>query len=743
MALPARLVCSRAGGVPLVGGSAGAPRIGQPPFLDWIESARVTTLPTSLVETLRGTSHWVAFSAGADGPFWRGGWLLVTSPVVVLDTLLIAALGVFGLARRDLPERRWLVFSVLVGLVAVTFGHVGPLAAPWAGWAQDLLDGPLAPFRNVHKFDPLLRLPLALASAHALTLLTRAVRRVDAPALPRSRGRWRPWSSWARRVHFSRESWRLAVPSRRYPGYWTDTAEWLEARGDGAAIVVPGSSFGTFYWGDPRDEPLQPLAASPWAVRDAVPLAPAGTIRLLDEVDRRLARGQGGEGLTAILRRAGMRYVVVRNDLDYARADVARPVLVHQALASSPGVRRLAGFGGVVGGGSRPGLRVDAGLDLPYRSVEVFEVADAAPRVSAATLASGVVAGGGPETLGDLADAGVGPVGPVIFAGDLTETLSDIVPSTSIRTDGYRRREVDFGRVNDNSSATMSEDDPLRLDNPARDYLPYPDAFSTVSLPLGGRVSASSSLSDAGTPGGTRPERQPFAAMDGDLTTTWELPRSRVVRSGSGCRSTLRDADPRPERAAGAAQGRVRLLPGRPHGHVGQRERRRQGDGPDAPVVLPVPGATTEALRVTVKEMSDGRQGLAFVVAELSLAGLRPQRPLLVPAGEEAADVVVLTADRGRDACVDVGRRALCAETLERAGEEDSGLDRILEGSAGRWTVDGLVRPRPGPRLDALLEPTSPRNPCQRKQQRRVGPEGAIPAGRGRRRRDRMDGSLR
>ncbi|HYO17754.1 MAG TPA: alpha-(1-_3)-arabinofuranosyltransferase family protein, partial [Dermatophilaceae bacterium] len=370
-----------------------------PPFLDWIESARVTTLPTSLVETLRGTSHWVAFSAGTDGPFWRGGWLLVTSPVVVLDTLLIASLGIFGLARRDLPERRWLVLSVLVGLVAVTFGHVGPLAAPWAGWAQDLLDGPLAPFRNVHKFDPLLRLPLVLASAHALTLLTRAVRRVDAPALPALAG------SLAALVLFGAASPLLTgvlAPRGAFssvPGYWRETAEWLEARGDGSAIVVPGASFGTFYWGDPRDEPLQPLAASAWTVRDAVPLAPAGTIRLLGEIDRRLARGQGGEGLSTILRRAGLRYVVVRNDLDYARADVARPVLVHQALASSPGVRRLAGFGGVVGGGSRPGLRVDAGLDLPYRAVEVFEVAGAASRVSAATLPSGVVAGGGPETL--------------------------------------------------------------------------------------------------------------------------------------------------------------------------------------------------------------------------------------------------------------------------------------------------------------------------------------------------------
>ncbi len=266
---------------------------------------------------------------------------------------------------------------------------------------------------------------------------------------------------------------------------------------------------------------------------------------------------------------------------------------------------------------------------------------------------------------------------------------------------------MDFGRVNDNSSATMSENDSLRLDNPARDYLPYSDAFSTVAWPVGGRVSASSSLSDAGTPGGTRPERRPGAAMDGDPTTTW----SSSERGGAVGQWLQVDAET-PVRARSARL----LLRKDAFGSFPAVLTVTSDSGsvdvevtdPDAPVVLPVPGATTELLRVAVKEMSDGRQGLAFVVAELSFAGLEPQRPLLVPEGEKPADVVVLTADRGRDACVDVGRRALCAEILERAGEEDSGLDRIVEGSTGRWTVDGLVRPRPGPSLDALLEPRVP-----------------------------------
>ena len=50
------------------------------------------------------------------------------------------------------------------------------------------------------------------------------------------------------------------------------------------------SSFGTYSWGTPEDEPLQPLARSRWAVRNAVPLAPPGNIRMLDSVEEIDAR---------------------------------------------------------------------------------------------------------------------------------------------------------------------------------------------------------------------------------------------------------------------------------------------------------------------------------------------------------------------------------------------------------------------------------------------------------------------
>ena len=119
---------------------------------------------------------------------------------------------------------------------------------------------------------------------------------------------------------------------------------------------------------------------SRWAVRNAVPLTPAGNIRMLDAVEQRLAQGEPSPGLATYLRRAGVGYLVVRNDL--ARSpDVPDPVLVHQVVDRSPGLRRVATFGPAIGGeahfkgkdGSR--IVVNGGWQDRHPAIEIYEVA--------------------------------------------------------------------------------------------------------------------------------------------------------------------------------------------------------------------------------------------------------------------------------------------------------------------------------------------------------------------------------
>lgn len=331
-----------------------------PPFLDFIESASVTTFPTTLVDALRGTSNWVPYIE----PGSRAGRDLLTTSYLALNSGVVLVLGLAGLMLRGHPHRRFLGLGLLVGLLMVTAGHLGAVQGWFAPALQVQLDGVLSPLRNVHKFDPVVRLPLVVGLALSLDALVRAGRR-EATRAPDERTRrlvrLNTATALAVTVAVVAGAAAPALAGRiapagavlEVPAYWSETAAWLDEReaetGDATALLAPGSPFGRYLWGDPDDEPLQWLADSRWAVRNVVPLVPPGGIRLLDGIEARLAQGHGSPGLAAALRRAGLRYVVVRGDL--ARADdTPDPVLVRQALRESPGVAQVAGFGPLLGG---------------------------------------------------------------------------------------------------------------------------------------------------------------------------------------------------------------------------------------------------------------------------------------------------------------------------------------------------------------------------------------------------------
>ncbi|MDT5315173.1 MAG: arabinofuranan 3-O-arabinosyltransferase, partial [Mycobacterium sp.] len=324
-----------------------------PPFLDFIESSGVTTQWLSLVEVLRGTYSWTPFVA----PNATAGASLVTGSVAVLATTLVAAAGLAGLALRSMPARGRLIAILLVGIGLLAVGYSGGLGSPFAHYVQAFLDADGTPLRNLHKLEPLIRLPLVLGIAHLLS-------RVPLPGSA-------PRRQWLQALAHPERDKRVAVgvvvlvalmaatslawtarltPPGTFtaiPQYWHDTADWLEEHDQpaGRVLVVPGAPFATQVWGNSHDEPLQVLGSSPWGVRDSIPLTPPDTIRALDSVQRLFAAGRPSAGLADTLVRQGISYLVVRNDLDPESSRSARPLLVHRVVDGSPGLRKVAQFG--------------------------------------------------------------------------------------------------------------------------------------------------------------------------------------------------------------------------------------------------------------------------------------------------------------------------------------------------------------------------------------------------------------
>ncbi|QPK83112.1 DUF3367 domain-containing protein [Corynebacterium qintianiae] len=253
-----------------------------PPFTEFIESAFVTTHWLNPAEILRGTTSWAPFVDTERS----GGFLLVSEPVFVLATMAVAALGLAGLARGNMPWRGYLVLLFALGFLLLGSAHYLP----------SLFDGPLAPFRNLHKFDPLVRLPLVLGVGWAvarlrppgLIVVSLVILIAVAPA-------------WSLRL----------LPSGTWTQVsqdWVAAGQWLDEHAAGTrTVVIPPASFARQTWGWPRDEPIQAVTSAPFAVRDAVPLVDPEAIRGLD--------GQM-EALDAdALRSIGVGAVLVRRDL--------------------------------------------------------------------------------------------------------------------------------------------------------------------------------------------------------------------------------------------------------------------------------------------------------------------------------------------------------------------------------------------------------------------------------------------
>ena len=137
-------------------------------IVPYTESAAVTTSVTSLSDIMRGTEDWVGYLVVNGQPWWQLGYTIATGVLPTLLTGLLAGLGLTGLICRGLPARRFLLCSVLAGVIIISAGYASSLGHPLTGPVDHLINGPASAFRNVRKFDPMIRLPVALGVAHLL-----------------------------------------------------------------------------------------------------------------------------------------------------------------------------------------------------------------------------------------------------------------------------------------------------------------------------------------------------------------------------------------------------------------------------------------------------------------------------------------------------------------------------------------------------------------------------------------------
>lgn len=662
------------------------------PFLDYIELASTTTAVTTVVNVLRGADHWIAYLlTDAGHPVWQSGWVLAQSAVAVVATCLLAGLGLTGLVR-GLPSavadraadadragidpahvRRWAVTALLLGVVLMSVGRSGTASGPLSEVVRDLLDGPLAPLRNVHKADLLVRLPMALGvSVVAVRIGARRAgdvwrRRIGVAALTVALlGSLLPL--WQGRVA---DAWGYEA----IPLSVRQTAADIDAAGTGSTMVLPAARMAHQSWGRTNDDPLSALAQSPVIARAAAPLGHPGATRLMDRVDRLASSGRAQPELVTALQRLGVDRVVVRHDVtdDEPTLD---PDQVEATLEATPGIDFVRTRG--AGATALTQWRVlEPSTDISSHAVADVQVAATAPEGVVDLEASGLVAPGAPVVLaGDARPLGRGP---------------DVV------TDGLRWQLYNAGRP------------PHVATSPSlRQASPWPTLTGTRALPPGDEpawattrtwpgyesVEVSSSSADPFAAGRGPASSGPAALLDDDPTTTW-------VSAPGDARPTIRLVPTSPTTAR-------EVVVGLPDGQTRPRQlvvRLDPGEGGATgfhdEVPVPQSGATLDLVvpsgygRIEiapVPQVAGGQVGITGI----DLGGVA------LPVSRRPGTALTLPDASGARAVL-LGRDPRAAADLAE-GEDPASLRRSVSGLDGPLGAQVMLRPRSGEALELLLD---------------------------------------
>ncbi|MBZ3900528.1 alpha-(1-_3)-arabinofuranosyltransferase domain-containing protein [Streptomyces griseiscabiei] len=676
-------------------------------FLPYVESSQTTTATMSATEALRGAGNWVGYLHF--GEAWLpAGWSVAASVIVVLSSALAAGLGLAGLARRDMPERRWLVLTVLVVALVTLAGYGGALGAPFHGVVQDWLNSGLAPFRNIYKFQTGLALALVLGLAHLVGVAAQArgARRVRgrrfAPliaavlVLP---GLMWPYLNGA-----------VLQPGsfQELPKYWQSTADWLKKYSpDSRALVVPATAHGIYTWGTTVDQPLDVLAESRWAQRDYVPFGTPGNRRAMDAVEQALLTGAEVPGLADYLSRAGLYYVVVRNDLDPDQLGAVPTTTVKRTLEQS-GYERVTGLGPTMTGGriaEGTPLQVE-GLYARQRAVEIYRPAADVPRPGQAGLkaiADTAVVSGGPESLLPLAADPELRDRATVLTGDNHPGLG--TPAVQVVGDGLRRADTRFGLVNANTSYTYTADERnpsgsvQNAGEPPKQILPVSGLDHQTVAELRGAKSVTASTS--GNWLFHLPQYDPVNAFDGDLGTAWAEGAAGSA-DGQWLRIDFEEARDIPEtfEVTPLPQDGVRSAPTRIKVETerGSRSTNLQADG--STQTVNARAGETSWLKITILDSAERRTGLVGAgFAEVDIPGVKVTRMLRLPTDAKDADASaeVISLQRAAD-----------PTGLSPTGTEP-GLHRTFATTtAGTYAMKATAVPVPGDALDKLLYEVAP-----------------------------------
>lgn len=501
-------------------------------FIRFTEGPENIWATNSLSESVRGLGYWLLYLGVGGEPVRSISGTYLFEPVVVAGTFLLPLLAVAGLRW----SHRWAYgpFFALVAAAALLLMAAGfPEGAPM----RELLSSvyyeseSLRFLRTTYKAAPLLALAVACLGGVALAALT---------ARARARRLRRPD---ARLAHVWPMAAAVALPvlaglplvtgkaiEREYayghiPRYWSNAvADSERSTPSGKRVMVlPGALFAWYRWGYTVTGVAPAITDRPVLQREVVRFAPPRASQLQAEVDDLIQQGRLVPGqLDPLLKLLGVGEVLVQSDYRPAPSGALDRASLSEALSDQPGFSdavedygtRRTYVPAVGRGGQTRRLPDIRRFDTPGASGP--GIVRLHPRAGA------IVLDGDAEGITNLAAVGrLDPGRALFYAGDLDRNrLAQLAGdgATLVFSDSHRRRVLESNQLRANRGPTVGARDRLPWEWPSYDLFPERGTSAQTVARYTGLDYLRAPLFRSFA---VFPEHRPYAALDGDLETSW------------------------------------------------------------------------------------------------------------------------------------------------------------------------------------------------------------------------------
>jgi hypothetical protein len=502
-------------------------------ILRYTETAQTVAAVSVSHEVLRGLGYWFFYGGDRLGP-----WIEPSVPYTQFLPLLafsymVPIAGLAGAVAARWRHRAYFVALLALGVALAVGAYPWEGGSPWArGVKAFVLSDVGLSMRSLPRAVPLVALSMAVLAGAGVTSLAR---------------RWpftaRPLAIGVVGVAL------LAIPPlwtgdfvpqnlRRpeaIPDYWSQAADHLQAEGsDTRVLVVPGSDFASYRWGNTVDPVLPGLMDRPSVQRELIPYGSPASANLLNAFDLRLQERTGDpDSIAPIARLMRAGDVLVQSDLQYERYNTPRPRNFWDFMRKAPGLGQPEPFGP-----GNPNLTVDnVQLDdeLMFQSdpslpdppeLAVLPVEGAVPIVSTHDPHHPLLVAGDGAGLVDAAGFGLIDGTELIrYSASLDrDQVQDALDDGAalLVTDSNRKRGERWTTIRHTRGFTETADyQPLARD--ARDNrLPlFPDESNGAMSLAEDRGGVSARATSYGNQITFTSEERPALAVDGDLETAW------------------------------------------------------------------------------------------------------------------------------------------------------------------------------------------------------------------------------